>query len=586
MVSATLLLPNLFLFISTPKHHATHANHYGATPGTTPARYHRCKSPQSQCLCLKRTIISFSAKHHGSTTSSITATTTTTATPFPSDQREPSRWQRRTAKRRQRTERLLDFLESRDDDFSRLRSDKLLLSPSSTPSATTWTTTTSSQKKMNEAVPILQIPPQYKIDWNAVPPDFDPMSGGNIQRVTLKGRERGERKRDQVEAFHFVLSTLLRLTRDENDNDDNDESESGVTIVDAGCGAGNLSIGLAGLLTSNCNKNDEHGSIDDRRRHRRYCLENKNDGNHRRNVHILAVDINPRALQSLQQRARQSRLTFDALTPTPTPSDNSTCTPTSGDTVAVTAVCADLARPREILSRIPPRQKVIVASLHACGAASDMAINLALECGAPFVVCPCCTAKSLTRRGAPGEENDYEASASFRRSGASSDIVYPRSEWLKAKLSSFRRAGDCREDDNGYDDDHNNNKCSNDNDNKRNSDNVKSDNTPNDKSNRRKGDNFHFPNILTADGDYYTLLAKVADVGLGPQTPTQQREQRRRAKRIVELDRLRFASERCGYDVRLVRMEGLSHDPMVYGKGDILLGARRGSPEADVLMQI
>ena len=89
--------------------------------------------------------------------------------------------------------------------------------------------------------------------------------------------------------------------------------------------------------------------------------------------------------------------------------------------------------------------------------------------------------------------------------------------------------------------------------------------------------------------DGYALLAKVADVGLGPQTPTQQREQQRRAKRIIELDRLMSASERqYGYDTRLMRIQDQDDDPRVYsyGKGEVLLGASKGSLASNVMLRL
>lgn len=124
---------------------------------------------------------------------------------------------------------------------------------------------------------------------------------------------------------------------------------------------------------------------------------------------------------------------------------------------------------------------MIVVSLHACGAASDMAMNLAFQCNnAPFVICPCCTAKLLTRRVVDDKNANVanvdhslglDPSASFQRSEATSDIEYPRSNWLRNKLSTTTNNDD-------------NNDTSNNTD------------------------------------DKYTLLAKVADVGLGPQTPS------------------------------------------------------------------
>jgi len=160
-------------------------------------------------------------------------------------------------------------------------------------------------------------------------------------------------------------------------------------------------------------------------------------------------------------------------------------------------------------------------------------MELAYARDAPFVICPCCTAKSLTRRTETMSSNDaeadgayYDMSASFRRSGATGDITYPRSRWLGDLINL---------DEAGY-------------------------------------------------SDEYVILAKVADVGLGPQTPSKQREQQRRAKEIVELDRLASGSERRGYATRLLRMRG--HDPLEYGKGELLLGARGGTAAADAISDL
>jgi len=347
---------------------------------------------------------------------------------------EPSRWQRRTAKRRQRTESLLDLIEQKTDDGS-----------------------TSS---MTNDIPTLKIPTQYKINWDEVIPELDPMRGGKIRQGTSKRTERGLRKRVQVECFYYIVSKLL------------ESQNSNVTIIDAGCGAGNLAIGLAGLL-----------------------LENNIPNNHY--VNVLAVDVNRHALQRLEERAK-----------TILPSGYlKTC-------------CEDLANVHEILAQIPPDNDVIIVSLHACGSASDMAMELAFACDAPFAICPCCTAKSLTKRSdiPTTQQSSYDSSASFMRSGATSDINYPRSTWLRSRMVG------------------------------------------------QDGKEF-----LTIE-DQYTTLAKVADVGLGPQTPSQQREHQRRAKHIVEMDRLRYASEEHDYNVRLMRIE--HHNPLVYGKGEMLLGTK------------
>lgn len=358
---------------------------------------------------------------------------------------------RRTAKRRQSTDQLLDSIEA--DGLPLL---------SSLPST--------SMQSHDHLVPSLQIPDSSSIQWEEIDPVLDPVQGGKIRR----GTERGLRKRDQVDAFYFITSSIIEA---EERTQSKQNSSEGITIIDAGCGAGNLGIALAGLFSA------QHPN---------------------RDVNLLAVDVNNQALRRLDQRSQSIQLPSNTL---------QTC-------------CADLANYKHIASQIPSNRKVIVVSLHACGAASDMAMNLAFQCNdAPFVICPCCTAKSLTKReNRSSGDNKVDMAASFRRSGSTADIEYPRSCWLRSKLQ---------------------------------------------------------PTSMT---DQYTLLAKVADVGLGPQTPTQQRLAQTRAKQIVELDRLMSASESSGYDVRLMRMQ--HHDPCVYGKGELLLGAKLGSVAARVLMEL
>lgn len=320
-------------------------------------------------------------------------------------------------------------------------------------------------------MPTLQIPHSSRVRWDEIDPLLDPMQGGKI-RMT----DRGMRKRAQVDGFHYILSSLAEVILSAYSNE-----SKGITIIDAGCGAGNLAVALGGLFS------------------------------HSEYIDIMAVDVNERALERLDERARSLSVTAKL----------ETC-------------CADLADYELISSNIPNDRSVIVVSLHACGAASDMAMNLAFRCNnAPFVICPCCTAKSLTKRNDLQNQDENQAkrfdpAASFQRSGASTDIQYPRSSWLKSKLQNSA--------------------------------------------------------LSISIEEQYSMLAKVADVGLGPQTPTQQRQSQNRAKKVVELDRLLSASENQNYDVRLMRLP--DHDPVSYGKGDLLVGALAGSLEADVMKTI
>ena len=393
----------------------------------------------------------------------------------------PSRWRRRTAKRRERTEQILTGIETSG-----------VLPP---PLYDAYRRGNKHLSRSCDGIPTLLNSP---IDWDKLDGTIDPIRGGKIRPDT----PRGARKRAQVEAFAYVVSELLK-----NSSKDRHSTVSsaikGTTIIDAGSGAGNLAIPLAYLLDMETSEDFDNHEID-----------------------MLAIDVNEIALQRLAERAASI--------------------PTIGGNSAIAKIRtlgADLANADIIMKDIPSDQDVIVVSLHACSAASDYAMNLAYKRDAPFVICPCCTAKSLTKRDDSKNSNshntvkasseDYGMNTSFKRSGATDDITYPRSKWLNNAIMSL-------------------------------------DATNNSSKSHRKNE--------------YALLAKVADVGLGPQTPTQQREHQRRSKKIIELDRLASSSENHGYETDLFRIQ--HHDPREYGKGELLLGAKKGSVAADVFSSL
>jgi hypothetical protein len=412
-------------------------------------------------------------------------------------------WRQRTAKRRQGTEELIRSIEGAEgrrgggDRFPWCRSSLLSLSLS-----------LSSTVDINHGIPALVIPLLHCIDWDALPPELDPMQDGGI-RDDGGGLSSmcGTCKRAQVEAFRFLLESLMVEDYD-NDAGNGGGSDSnllsGITIVNAGCSAGNLAIPLAGLLLNLNTLNDNGGKGAGRSPCRHHCR--------RRGIDILTVDVNGVALDHLSRRA--------AGVPGTT----------------VWTLRANLTDHDLVQLRVPPSNVVMIVSLHACGAASDMAMDLASCCGGvPFVVCPCCTAKFLARQarasGATGDGDNNDdgkmrvdnngaaaprpfccATSSRHHSGAMANIEYPRSVWLRDTFSSvwLREWDIISYPDGGQQQGVNNDGiCVDDND----------DNN-NDKV-----------------GGYYALLAKVADVGLRPQTPSQQRDHQRQAKRIVELDR-------------------------------------------------
>jgi len=67
---------------------------------------------------------------------------------------------------------------------------------------------------------------------------------------------------------------------------------------------------------------------------------------------------------------------------------------------------------------------------------------------------------------------------------------------------------------------------------------------------------------------------------LGPQTLAQQREHHRRAKDIFELDHLASSSEHYKCETKLSRIR--HQNLLLYGKGEMLLGAKWGGLAADI----
>ena len=192
-----------------------------------------------------------------------------------------SKWRRRTERRRQRTEELIQSIS--DGGLA----PSLLLA-----------------RADDVDVPALAFP---TIDWERHSA-FDPI---------IPGKEvRGLRKRAQVEAFYHVLTDIL-------DSIYAEEGDVKTIIIDAGCGAGNLALGIAGLLADA-------------------------DSDYRnRSVEVLAVDTNERALDRLSARSVLLDLPPGMLR---------TC-------------CADLADSELIRSRIEDscdvRYRTVVVSLHA-----------------------------------------------------------------------------------------------------------------------------------------------------------------------------------------------------------------------------
>lgn len=173
------------------------------------------------------------------------------------------------------------------------------------------------------------------IRWEALPPSLDPCRSA---RRMEPGTLRGERKRLTVEAFALLLHEVLPAALSLPGRGMSAAQPRALTVVDCGCGTGNLLLPLATLAAPG--------------------------------AHFVGVDLKRRSLELLAERVERSA---------DSPAQRPPATGWLGPIDEYDGPCD------------------AVISLHACGGASDAALELAARRRVPYVVSPCCVGK--LRRG-------------------------------------------------------------------------------------------------------------------------------------------------------------------------------------------
>jgi len=338
----------------------------------------------------------------------------------------------------------------------------------------------------------------HYIDWSKVPTEIDPTRGGKINSNSLRGR----RKQAQVEAFVYVLLNAL-LADDIEKCSQNDLNN--IRVADLGCGAGNLSIPMAWILKQEL-------------------------GN---NVKVVAVDINQHALSRLEKRSTSIGLQNNVET-------------VEEDLLRLISIDYEYNKSddddedderKEGNNQLLESCSVVV-SLHACGAASDLAIAAAVGHSLPFAVSPCCIGKVKSIRNLSNMPSLAKERASIPNCGI---ISYPRSE---AVMSCFLT-------ENYHDDSTSEKLCIDD-----------------------------YSLILTA-ADY----SSTGDKNESDQLTDEQKAHERRgrlSKLIVETDRLVWAEEH-GYIIRMMQIPQLGNS---YPKKELLLGAKKGTLAAEEISRL
>ncbi|CAB9516436.1 S-transferase C-terminal domain-containing protein [Seminavis robusta] len=320
---------------------------------------------------------------------------------------------------------------------------------------------------MQTHIPVLQAP---LLDWSKCPVDVGETDGGGL----VEGSDRAQRKRAAVEAYLPIVQEFVSACHHHGTT--REKKSKNVLVADMGCGTGNLALPLQWWL--------------ERQQQQRH-------GKNSYNYNMVCVDRNPKSLERLEHRAARANLSVHAL---------------EEDLMHLINTADDDAN-NQLLSGCN-----LVVSLHACGAASDMAMAAAIARSIPFAISPCCI----------GKVNSWYSSSSSAMMGTGMpsplhDLSYPRSKWLQGAIQL----------------------------------------------------------------EEYELLAKAADYGVvygdkATDAELQRRDRCRLAKRIVEMDRLRWAEEH-GYEIGMVELPRIGP---LYPKRELLLGAPKDSSAAVKLKKL
>lgn len=195
-------------------------------------------------------------------------------------------------------------------------------------------------------------------------------SASSGEGVSLLSNDRGQRKAWQVENFVSILwDRLASYTVEDDDRSSNDEFN--FTVVDFGCGSGNLCLALAPYFSK---------------------------------VRFVLVDKKPYPLKLVERRANEAGLkNVQALQFSFTPSNlDEFCIPPmlpdmSTETwfmppekTSTNLPSSSEKNKLQKASSLPSTDFDIAIGLHCCGSFTDMVMSLAKLRGADCIVCPCC----------------------------------------------------------------------------------------------------------------------------------------------------------------------------------------------------
>jgi 2-polyprenyl-3-methyl-5-hydroxy-6-metoxy-1,4-benzoquinol methylase len=198
-------------------------------------------------------------------------------------------------------------------------------------------------------------------------------ASGSTEGVSLLSNARGQRKAWQVENFVSILwDRLSSYTTDEtNDKDSSKTNEFDFTVVDFGCGSGNLCLALAPYFSK------IRFVLVDKKSYPLKLVERRANEAGLKNVQVLQFSFSPSNLDSF------------CIPPMPPPMNERTWfMPPEKSSKTQSLSLED--QKRQASSSLPPTDFDIAIGLHCCGSFTDMVMSLAKSRGADCIVCPCC----------------------------------------------------------------------------------------------------------------------------------------------------------------------------------------------------
>ena len=217
-------------------------------------------------------------------------------------------------------------------------------------------------------------------------------SSRDNEAVSLLSNDRGQRKAWQVENFVSLLRERLSSFSSSSNNSSNGNSnnnstlnnEFALTVVDFGCGSGNLCLALAPYFSQ------VRFVLVDKKSYSLKLAERRARDAGLKNVQIMEYEFSPSNLEDFCIPSMSRLSTMIPLSPssssTTSELSNIVCMPVTAqhnDEHSTTTV-------QQQQSSSSSTDFDIAIGLHCCGSFTDMVMMIAKLRGADCIVCPCC----------------------------------------------------------------------------------------------------------------------------------------------------------------------------------------------------